>query len=331
MKKRFMRIIAAVITATVIFSMAGVFAIDYYVPEYAQRMTARFEIHGEAISETEFSMISEGGELVIHIRDNTLIYFEDFIMARDVLEGQTLAELLNGRKLVVTYAIVSDSLPQQTSPISIKVLYEEIMPFDNTPELFADRIPFEDVQVYDWFYNSVVWAFENEIMSGISVTEFAPDAQMTRAMLVTVLWRYANRPNAGKATFNDVAADTWYSEAVAWAAENGIVMGYDSYTFGVNDYITREQMHTILYRYMNFAELTIMIDEEASVQRFADEDEISDWASDALRFMHNAGIVFMLSTTDRYIRPQDYAIRGEIAAAMYFFDMYAISAVDYLK
>ena len=211
----------------------------------------------------------------------------------------------------------------------IALLLVAVMVFSPAQVFAAGQLPFEDVQEVDWFYNPIVWVFENEIMNGVSETAFAPNAGMTRAMLVTVLWRYAGMPEAGEGFFVDVESDTWYSAAVAWAAESKIVTGYTATTFGPRDLVTREQMYTILYRYMHFAGLTILLDDEMRLGQFADEDEISDWAKDALHFMFDAGVMFRLSTLDNYARPQEDAFRGEIAGAMYFFDRFAVPADEY--
>lgn len=191
----------------------------------------------------------------------------------------------------------------------------------NTP---ADPLPFYDVSVYHWYYNAVVWAFEKGLMNGLSEHAFAPEADMTRAMLVTILWRYAGEPAARASAFVDVQSGRWYSAAVAWAARNGIVTGISATEFSPHSWVTREQMYTILYRYMNFAGLTIVIeDTETQLLQFADEDEISDWALDAMYFMFDAGVMFRFGTLDMYARPGENAFRGEIAAAMYFFDRYS--------
>ncbi|MCL2226191.1 MAG: S-layer homology domain-containing protein [Oscillospiraceae bacterium] len=210
--------------------------------------------------------------------------------------------------------------PEYTDTLYIDFFIED----DKVPLAFFAQLPFEDVQAYDWFYRSVTWAYKNEIMNGVSSTKFAPKSDMTRAMLVTILWRYAGTPEAGRSMFSDVTTGKWYSTAVAWAAENGIVQGFDAATFGAHSFVNREQMYTILYRYMNFAELTIVLEDEIRIQQFADEYKVSDWALDAMYFMYDAGVMFMLSTLDIYARPRENAIRGEIAAAMYFFDRYAV-------
>jgi len=330
MKKRFVFTVAMMIAGVIVFGSVGALAIDYNVPDGSSTKTARFFVMDDYDAPgVEFSMISDDDELVIHVNEDTIVYFEDFIMVRDVLEGdQTLAEVLNDRRMTVTYAITTRSIPPQTSPISIKVWYEQIVtlpididPIDIQP---GGSIPFGDVSEVDWFHNAVVWCYNNDIMAGISPTEFAPQGEMTRAMLVTVLWRYAGSANSGNPTFGDVANNTWYSTAVAWAATNGIVSGFDANTFGPNVNVTREQMYTILHRYVEFAGINIPIEEETRVQ-FADANRISEWASESVRFMFDAGIMFREHDMDFNARPQENAIRGEIATAMYFLNRRALS------
>jgi len=111
--------------------------------------------------------------------------------------------------------------------------------------------PFIDVNSDDWFYNYVRFAYRNNLMQGISATEFAPNLPTTRAMFVTVLWRLAGSPNiGGESQFVDVTSGTWYVEAVTWAAENGIVLGVGEDLFAPHTSITREQMGLILYRHI---------------------------------------------------------------------------------
>ena len=130
MKKLFA--LSLTIVAVMAFTLAGnALALRYEVPEYASTMTARFTVLEDwpPIGGTQFSMISEDEELIIHISDDVLIYFEDLRMARETLEeGQTLAELLDGRMLRATYGITTMSIPAQTSPISIQILFEAVQP-----------------------------------------------------------------------------------------------------------------------------------------------------------------------------------------------------------
>jgi len=358
MKKRIKMLVALTIVALMGLGSAAVMAVDHYVPEGATTKTAVFYVMEDYDAPgVEFSMLSQDGELVIHIAEDTPVYFPEYLPisdepgaetsrnARDLLLDQTLAEMMDNRNLLVTYAVTTRSIPPQTTPISVVILFETPVhpileldyPFDFDMDngtaddgeyagfvtLPASLLPFVDVDVNDWFFTSIAWAFENEIMNGISETEFGPDGTMTRAMLVTVLWRYAGEPWGSQPTFDDVALDSWYSMAIAWAAENDIVAGFSDSEFGPNNFVNREQMYTILHRYMNFAGLTIALEEEMRLQQFADDELVSDWAREALHFMFDAGVMFRYSSMDNYARPQADATRGEIAGAMYFFDMWA--------
>jgi len=357
MKKRITMVLALMITALLAFGALAAATTDPDAPDYTSTKTARFNVMEDmpTYGGAEFSMISEDGELVIHIHADTPVYFEDYVPmsdeeedgvtrnAREVLFGRTLAEVLDNRNLTVTYAITTRSIPPQTSPLSVVILFETAVHLpievDGALELDLDSengeyagfvtlpaslLPFTDVDVNDWFFTPVAWAYTNDIMNGTSETEFSPEATMTRAMLVTVLWRYAGQPAADAAhAFGDVVDGRWYSTAVAWAAENDIVTGLNETTFAPEDYINREQMYTILYRYMNFSGVTIELEEEMRLQQFADDDLVSDWAREALHFMFDAGVMFRYHDFDYYARPQADATRSEIAAAMYFFDMWA--------
>ncbi|MDR1589749.1 MAG: S-layer homology domain-containing protein, partial [Oscillospiraceae bacterium] len=137
------------------------------------------------------------------------------------------------------------------------------------PELPAEtktpKLPFIDVtEGEDWFYDDVAWVYDRGLMIGTDDTTFEPQKPMTRAMLVTILYRYeqSSQPAVGstapaapavpasvETAFVDVPADQWYSEAVAWGAINGIVKGYGDGRFGPDDAITREQLAAVLYRY----------------------------------------------------------------------------------
>lgn len=111
-------------------------------------------------------------------------------------------------------------------------------------------VPFRDVSVKDPYFAAVKYVYEHNIFEGVSQTEFAPHTTMSRAMLVTILWRMCGKPEAtAPADYTDVDADNWYGPAVAWAAETGIVKGYCTASFGPEDALTKEQIITILHRW----------------------------------------------------------------------------------
>ena len=113
--------------------------------------------------------------------------------------------------------------------------------------------PFVDVSAGDWFYDAVVYVYDNGLMSGTAATTFGPNVGTTRGMIATILWRLAGSPNGGANPFTDVSSSDYYAEAVAWAAGEGIVGGYGNGVFGANDPITREQMALMMYRYAQYA------------------------------------------------------------------------------
>ena len=118
--------------------------------------------------------------------------------------------------------------------------------------LISSGLPFVDVNSGAWYYDAVSFVYNKGIMNGVTSTTFEPNSTLTRGMVVTMLWRLAGEPYVSGGSFSDVASGRYYSTAVAWAAKNGIVDGYSSTVFGVNDPVTREQFATILYRYAKY-------------------------------------------------------------------------------
>ena len=157
------------------------------------------------------------------------------------------------------------------------------------------------------------WALDNGIMNGTGPDTFAPNMETTRAMIVTMLWRLEGEPLPwSSSAFDDVAPGTWYADAVAWAAENGIVTGYDPQTFGPNDIVTREQIVTILYRYAKHRG----IDTSAydSLEAFTDAHTVSGWALDAFRWAVGAGVIKGIS--DTLLSPKTEATRAQVATML---------------
>lgn len=169
--------------------------------------------------------------------------------------------------------------------------------------------PFTDVKENDWFYDSVKYAYENDLMKGISNTEFAPDSDVTRAMFVTVIYRMENEPQTGKCAFTDVESGSYYENAVAWANENGIVSGISEDCFAPNEPITREQMAAIIYRYAAFKGYNITISSNTS---YTDNDNISDYAKDAVIWAAEKYV--MTGNTDGSFAPKANTTRAQAAS-----------------
>lgn len=169
--------------------------------------------------------------------------------------------------------------------------------------------PFTDVKENDWFYDSVKYAYENDLMKGISNTEFAPDSDVTRAMFVTVIYRMENEPQTGKCAFTDVESGSYYENAVAWANENGIVSGISEECFAPNEPITREQMVAIIYRYAAFKGYDITTSSNTS---YTDNDNISDYAKNAVIWAAEKFV--MTGNTDGSFAPKANTTRAQVAS-----------------
>ena len=170
--------------------------------------------------------------------------------------------------------------------------------------------PFIDVDENDWFYDSVTYVYSEGMMDGVSDTQFAPNSNLTRGMVVTMLYRLEDEPRVtGSSGFDDVASGAWYADAVAWAAENGIVNGVSDAEFAPNDNITREQLAAILYRYAEYNDYDVSGRDDLS--EFTDRSSISSYALDAMRWAVDEGLI--TGITDTTIEPQGTATRAQAA------------------
>ena len=177
----------------------------------------------------------------------------------------------------------------------------------------APDLPFSDVTESDWFYDAVTYAYENGLMDGVGMGLFAPNSETTRAQLVTILHRLAGQPApSGDSGFSDVETGTWYTDAVAWAAQNGIVNGVSDTQFAPGDDITREQLAVILYRYATYQGYDVS--QRADLSGFVDAGTISTYAQEALSWANAQGLV--LGFEDDSLRPQGTATRAQIAAVL---------------
>ena len=175
-------------------------------------------------------------------------------------------------------------------------------------------LPFADVSSSDWFYNDVRYVYEKGIMDGTGADRFSPNAPLTRAMIVTILYRMAGSPSvSGSSDFTDVAAGKWFAKAVAWAAANGIVNGYGSGLFGPNDPVTREQLAAILYRYAVYGGMTAVTLEE-NLGSFADTAQLSAYAIQAMNWAVGQGLI---NGSGSNLVPKAQATRAQFAAIIH--------------
>ena len=179
----------------------------------------------------------------------------------------------------------------------------------------ASALPFNDVAYTSWYYDAVKFVYDKGIMDGVSYYKFAPDATITRGMVVTMLWRMAGEPYEAAAGFTDVAAGRYYSTAVAWAAKNGIVEGMTSTTFAPDQAITREQLASILYRYAKWLGFSGY---GSDISGYTDAGKVSSYAYDAMSWAVRSGVV--TGTSAKVLDPQGTASRA--AAAQMFMNFY---------
>ena len=176
--------------------------------------------------------------------------------------------------------------------------------------------PFKDVKTSDWFYEGVKFANQQELFNGTAHDTFSPNDAMTRAMLVTVLWRLDGKTTPTKTSgFVDVPSKAYYTEAVAWAAENGIVNGTDATHFAPNDEVTREQIAAILFRYAE--KKGVDTTKRADLNAFPDANKVSAYAKDALAWANAEGLVKGSNENGKdYLIPTGSATRAQVATIL---------------
>ena len=172
-------------------------------------------------------------------------------------------------------------------------------------------VAFDDIPANAWYKDAVSYAVRAGLMNGVGAGRFDPEGSMTRAMLVTVLWRNAGSPQEGENTFADVPDGTWYTAAVAWAAKNGVVNGVGNGKFDPDGAITREQMTAILLRFA--AANGVDTSKRADLSSFPDAGSVSAWAKDALAWTVAEGII---GGSDGKLLPQGNATRAQVAAIL---------------
>lgn len=182
-------------------------------------------------------------------------------------------------------------------------------------EFTNGKLPFTDVRESDWFYEDVAFAYENGLFAGTSDTTFSPNASMTRAMLVTVLYRLEGQPAVnGRSGFSDVQYNGYYEDAVTWAADNGIVNGTSTTTFSPNANVTREQMAAILYRYAQHKKYNTAV--SSGLNGFTDHASVSGYAAASLEW---AVAEKLVNGSAGKLMPTGNATRAQVAAILHRF------------
>ena len=174
--------------------------------------------------------------------------------------------------------------------------------------------PFTDVDTAKWYHLSVDYVLTHKMMNGVSSRAFAPNANLTRGMLVQILYNLEGKPKGTAANFSDVQADAWYAKAVGWAASNKVVTGYADGTFRPNAAVTREQAAAILYRYAQSKGIDVSVGENTNILSYVDVQQASEYAIPALQWAVGAGV--LNGKNGGRLVPTGTATRAEIAAIM---------------
>ena len=173
------------------------------------------------------------------------------------------------------------------------------------------HFPFTDMKDSEWYYENVVYAYTNGLMNGTQPTTFSPESDITRGMVVTILWRMAGQPAAAKHSFKDVHF-SWYDQAISWAFASNIVSGYGPDRFGPENLITREEMAKILRNYALYEGRAV--DQTAEIQGFGDAAKVSGWAVESLKWAVGSGIIG--GTNHNTLEPMGQATRAQVAAIL---------------
>ena len=182
-----------------------------------------------------------------------------------------------------------------------------------TDEPADTGLPFTDVAASVWYYDAVQYVYGQGMMNGTSASTFSPLMTTDRAMIVTILYRLEGEPAVtGTSAFSDVADGQWYTDAVIWAADNGIVTGYDTGAFGPSDTVTREQMAAILYRYASYKGYDVTA--SADLSGYADQAQISGYALTAMQWANAESLI--TGTSDSTLTPGGSATRAEAATIL---------------
>ena len=195
-------------------------------------------------------------------------------------------------------------------PVTVQAVFAPI------PEEPEQPLPFTGVDETAWYYDGVRYVYEKGLMTGTSAAAFSPGTTTSRSMVAAILWRMAGSPQVDYIMdYADVEQGQWYSEAVRWAASEGIVGGYGNGTFGTNDPITREQLAVMLYRFAQKQGYDVSVGENTNILSYTDAAQVSEWAIPALQWACGGGLI--TGTGDgSTLTPQGDTTRAEAAVLL---------------
>lgn len=225
------------------------------------------------------------------------------------LEGTSITGYSDMTEVSFSYLCGTSEAGELKRTIVLGISVPETKPGSGTP--------FTDVYEWQWYADTVRKAYERGIMGGVTESLFAPEEPMTRAMAVTVFYRMDGEPlYDGRKIFADVSPDSWYAPAAEWAYDSGIISGYADGMFGPDDYVTREQLAAMLWRYAAYRGEDVAA--EVSLSQYTDYQDISEYAMKPVQWAVDKGII--RGNADGGLKPLDTASRAECAAMILRFD-----------
>ena len=292
----------------------GTYTVTAHSPSQGRTVSGQITVIGDSSSTPTYSVILpgrvEGG--TVTAKKSYAEEGETFRFTVTPDEGWELDTLSvtdnRGTELDVKYegdSVYSFKMPARR--VEIQVSFREIPP---------ESLPFTDIADNAWYADAVRYVYKHGLMAGTSATTFAPDVTTSRSMIATILWRMAGGPVVNYAmNFADVPQDQWYSEAIRWAASEGIVGGYGNGLFGTNDPITREQFAAMLYQFAQARGYDVSVGENTNILSYTDVSDVAEYAIPAMQWACGAGIIS--GTGDgSTLSPQGQATRAQAAVML---------------
>lgn len=269
---------------------------------------------GGAVAPTTYDVVIPSALANIVKADKTKAAAGDTVTLTVFGEGTLTVTDANGKSVALT-DLGSGKYAFKMPSSKVNVAFAasgETKPCDGGKD--CPSAPFKDVDTGKWYHVSIDYVLTHSIMNGVSGTSFAPNSNLTRSMLVQILFNLEGKPQSASASFSDVKVDAWYAKAVGWAAANKVVTGYADDTFRPNAAVTREQAAAILYRYAQSKGIDVSVGEDTNILSYADALQASEYAISALQWAVGAGV--LNGKSGNLLAPTGTATRAEIAAIM---------------
>lgn len=269
---------------------------------------------GGAVAPTTYDIVIPSALANIVKADKTKAAAGDTVTLTVSSEGTLTVTDANGKSVALT-DLGSGKYAFKMPSSKVNVAFAasgETKPCDGGKD--CPSAPFKDVDTGKWYHVSIDYVLTHSMMNGVSGTSFAPNSNLTRGMLVQILFNLEGKPQSASASFSDVKADAWYAKAVGWAAANKVVTGYADGTFRPNAAVTREQAAAILYRYAQSKGIDVSVGEDTNILSYADALQASEYAIPALQWAVGAGV--LNGKSGNLLAPTGTATRAEIAAIM---------------